>query len=472
MWGRVAVCGLTLILVGVVASSAVAATPVARNPCAVADALLAAGEKQHARTEYIRLLRRDPSLACAKTGLKTINAAQPAPPKPKAPCAEAEIAFDQGDLDRAASKYRAVGLDTKCAEQGLAAVREVKRLCVQGRKDLALGRRDDAEKAFESALEKNPNANCASTGLQNSRRHWVVRTIAWTTAAVPNVLIALGLLAALIFLGLMLGYVRRLYPYVLRIPIAGRIVNPRVSLSPLDDKATKLDVGPALAARIKERLQRFKEEALRGGEPDYELDVGTPGDDFTDLVSESVGLENALKRVRELSDQTKIVGAVLDLLYAALPIRRLTVTGVLEPPARSGVVATLSLDSNGRVAAASSFAGPPLKRNPTAEDFLGLAQTCAVWMQYEVARELTRRKIEPDEAESYALVREGLDRQLAGQDAAARSAYEAALALNPRNWPAFVNLTVLEARLAKDFQRSVQIGEEAWEEMRLPGASA
>jgi hypothetical protein len=156
-------------------------------------------------------------------------------------------------------------------------------------------------------------------------------------------------------------------------------------------------------------------------------------------------------------------------LYAALPIRQLAVTGVLDPPAPGGVITTLSLENSGRLEAAASLRGPPLNRDPTAGDYLRLAQPSAVWVQYEVARVLSHGQVAPDAAESYALVREGLDRQLAGQDRAARQAYQQALALYSRNWAAYVNLAVLEARLAGNFSGSIEVGEEAWQKMQAIG---
>jgi tetratricopeptide (TPR) repeat protein len=347
----------------------------------------------------------------------------------------------------------------------------VRRLCAEGEADLKLDRREDAATAFKAALVKNPQADCARAGIDDSEETSAARALDRTKKGIPDLLFVVGLLAVLLFLILLLGHFKRVYRVFARLPIVGRLLSPRLSLGPLDDKATKLDVGAAMSARIRERLQRFREEAIHGGEPDYELDFGTAGDDFADLVSSSSGLKDALGKVREVSDHTKIVAAVLDLLYAALPIRQLAVTGVLDPPDRRGVASTFSLENSGRLEASATLSGPPLTRDPTADDYLRLSQPSAVWVQYEVARVLSGGLVEPDAAESYALVREGLDRQLAGQYQAARDAYEAALALNRRNWAAFVNLTVLEARLAKNFPRSIKIGEEAWREMQEIGGS-
>lgn len=464
----VGICGFAVVLAAAVAyPSAIAGQP-APNPCAVPDALLAAGEKGPARTEYLRLLRRDPTTECASRGLQTINA--PSAPKAKVPCEPADAAFDRGDLDAAASGYSEVGTDAKCAETGLAAVHEVRRLCAQGQVDLDLRRRDDAMAAFKSALEKNPNADCAQEGIQESDRFWILRAIVWTVGATPDLLVGAGLLFAIFFLLLLTAYIPGVYAVLSRAPLARGVLSARLSLAPLDDKATKLDVGTAMAAQIKERLQHFREEALRGRQPDYELDIGSAGEEFVDLVSSDSGLQDALGKARELSEQTKTIGAIVGLLQAALPIPKLVVTGVLGPPDRNGVASTLSLDHNGRLEAAATLSGPALDHDPTASDYMRVAQPCAVWVQYEVARVLTRGQIEPDAAESYVHVREGLDRYLAGQEDAARVAYERAVLLNPQNWAAHVNLAVLEARLSGNFSRSIQIGEEAWEEMRTIGS--
>jgi tetratricopeptide (TPR) repeat protein len=450
----------------VTASTATAALPtrVRSQPCAVPDALLQVGEEKQARAAYVALLRRRPQLSCASEGLKTINS--PAAEKPSV-CAQADRKFDRGDIAGARVAYEQLGSDTKCAETGIAAVREVQRLCAQGKAERRLHRTDDARKAFEAALEKNPNARCAQHGIDSTRPFWLTRTLNAAPDVITEVAVALGILLAIGFLVLLFGYIPRVYRRLVRFPIAGRVLSPRLSLGPLDDGALgDSKIGAAFAAQIKERLQRYREEALRADAPDYDLDFDTARDEFADLVSDSGALSKSLEKARDVSDHTKVVGALVDLLHAALPIPRLTVTGVCDPPARAGAAATLSLENNAKLKAAVRLTGPPLTTDPTGADYLRLAQPSAVWVQYEVARVLGGRKLPPNAAESYALVREGLDRQLDGLIDAAQKAYEQALQLNPRNWAALVNLAVLEARRQGDYAHSTTILAEALDEMR------
>src|SRR5207244_702376 len=127
------------------------------------------------------------------------------------------------------------------------------------------------------------------------------------------------------------------------------------------------------------------------------------------------------------------------------------VSGVVDPPEASRAALTLGLETGGKLDACATLAGPPLPSQPTADDYLRLSQPAAVWIQYEVGRVLSRGKIAPDEAESYAYVREGLDRHLERNDLEARAAYEKALELYDRNWAAKVNLAVTEARLSQRY---------------------
>jgi len=108
---------------------------------------------------------------------------------------------------------------------------------------------------------------------------------------------------------------------------------------------TRIDIqgGVAISAQIKERLQRLSRRALRGSESDYELDQGTGEEEFADLVSGNSGLKNALDNARELSEQTKAVAALLDILYGSCrssgsPLR------ALSPPAANRTSATLALE--------------------------------------------------------------------------------------------------------------------------------
>jgi tetratricopeptide (TPR) repeat protein len=439
------------------------------NPCAVPDALLEVGEKEEARKEYVALVKADPTTRCAIAALKVLNA--PVPPSEPMSCREADEEFDQGDLDSARDEYEQLPAGTECAATGLAAIREVDRLCKRGEGYLTLDREDDALASFKSALEKNPEADCATAGLEDVRPSLLDRI----SAALPDVLWAVGLIVLLVFVVLLTGYFNPMYRFLSTVPVLRHLLRPRLSLQTLDDSALGFKVGAPLTARIKERLRRFRAEALGAETPgtvgtDYDLDFGGVDEEFADLVSGSSSLQNSLGKLSGLSEHTKLVGGLVDLVYALLPIKRLSISGVCDPAAASGASASLTLERDARLLAAVTLTGPPLPKAPTAPDYLALADPAAVWAQYVVARSLTRDDVRPEEAESYALLREGLGYQLAGDDIQARIAYREAIELNAQNWAARVNLAVTEARLAKRFETAVQIIQEAIDEMR--GATA
>jgi tetratricopeptide (TPR) repeat protein len=452
----------TLLTIALSHPASAAAQQTAPDPCAAADALRKAGEVEQARKKYVSLLSRNPTTSCAIEGLEAINAPAPKPPS----CEPGDEKMEAGDLEGARIAYEALGQDSKCGAAGLTAVKEIQRLCDEGKAYESLHRDDDALSAFESALAKNPKAECARAGVEEATPGEFSRDLTLVSDAIPEALVILGILLVLLFLVLLLGYWEPTRHIPARLPIAGRILSPRLTLEPLNDEALGDNrVGLAIVTRIKERLQRFRQEALGTEVADYDLDLGSADEEFAEMVSSDAGLENALGKVRDLSQHTMVVAALVDLLYAMLPIRRLKISGVLDPPAPSGAAATLGLESGARLCAAVKLTGPQLGADPTPSDYLRLADPAAVWTQYAVARALGGKHVDPDAAESYALVREGLDRHIEGNEPLARIAYEQALALNPRNWAALVNLAVTEARLAKDYVLAIDILTDALAEM-------
>ena len=134
-------------------------------------------------------------------------------------------------------------------------------------------------------------------------------------------------------------------------------------------------------------------------------------------------LQNALNNARDISDQTKLVAAVLDLLYGILPIRKISVAGVLEPPAGREASATFSLQDDVQQAAAITLS-VPTTADPVYADYARLARPAAVWIQYEVTRALKYDDELPASApSSYALLREGIDRQNEANTAEAEGAH-------------------------------------------------
>jgi tetratricopeptide (TPR) repeat protein len=374
------------------------------SPCAVPDALLEVGEKQRARKGYVVLLRRDPQLPCAMEGLRKINA------------------------------------DTT--------TKEAQALCNRGAAYDRLHRTDDALDSYKSALEKDSSRDsCGEEGIDKlDSPSTLGRWFDAFAAALPQYLLAAGLALAALFILLLFGYSRRVFKCLVRWPILGRILSPRLNLESFTDKSDK-HVGEAIEARIRERLTRMREEATRTHEP--ALDFGTPREDFADLVATHGGLDKALEKASEAAgEQGKAVAALLNLLYTLLPIRRLTIAGVVEPAVGPRASATLNLQRDGRLEAATSLEGPVSETPGTlhASDYLKLAGPAAVWVQYEVARAIRAGgEPGPDAAESYALVLEGLERQGEGRYAEALPLYERALELDRDNWAAWLNRGMAEA---------------------------
>jgi hypothetical protein len=270
------------------------------------------------------------------------------------------------------------------------------------------------------------------------------------------------------FAFLLLGHWRRMHRQLVRLPGLGRMLSPRLTLTSLSDQSGH-SVGGTLDARIKLQLAESRRLALMHRGLPYEMDHSTPAEDFAELVAGDNGLKSALAKASESSDQLKIVAAVLTLLYTLLPTQRLTVSGIVEPVTGPCATATMNLDDGGRAVAAATLRGsvPDGDAALAAKDFVDLAAPAAIWVQYEVARAI-RGDIDrgPGAALSYALVREGMEKQLAGDVDGARSKFSQARELDDRNWAASLNLAMTEARLAADYDRAIEILDNAFEEIQ------
>lgn len=423
-----------------------------------------------------------PPGASAQSTAPVTRTAPVTPASPAAgPCTKADALFDGGSISAARRAYGQLGSGAPCATEGLKAIRELDRLCDLGRSDLAAHRKDDALAAFKSALAKDPAARCATAGISGAGPDGFARALRWISAAVPHIPTVLAGLGMLIVAGFVilagLGIVS-LRGKHLRLELLWglrTLLRPRVTLGAIDDEGvqwgegTKWKVGASMTAQIKERLQRFREEALSQDSPDGDLDCGSTDEVIADLVSSHTNLKGALDKVGEISESTKIVAALVELLYTVLPIRRLSVSGVLNPPSRSGASVTLSMESDAQLAAATTLARPLENgKTPTCGDYMQLVDQAAVWVQFEVTRALTGREVALDEPESYARVRDGLDRHFERDAVHARAAFEEALSLNSSNWAAAIDLSVTEARLAEDYTRAIEILERAIHDIMLP----
>src|SRR4051812_25911747 len=198
------------------------------DSCGVPDALRAAGESERARKDYVRLLRQDPTLQCAQSGLALINS--PAP--------------------------------SNAGEEG-------QQLCDRGDSLRAVHRDADAVAAYKSALEKDPELPCAIEGLEKAGPSRAGRWVDNAIAALPQYAFVAAVLIGLFFLFLLTGYSNPMYGWLVRQPLIGRILGPRVNLAALDDQSSK-KVGPTIDALIKEKLVRTREDVDRANAPDYE----------------------------------------------------------------------------------------------------------------------------------------------------------------------------------------------------------
>jgi tetratricopeptide (TPR) repeat protein len=403
------------------------------DACTAADALRASGETASARKDYVALLRQDPALQCAKHGLTFINQAAP---------------------------------DNSGAE--------AQDLCDRGKAYLDLERDADALTAYKAALNKDPELPCATGGVETAGPSAARRAVDMFTEFVPDYLVALGLLIALalgaFFVLLFSGHIPPVFGWLVQRRLTGQILSPRLKLEALGDGTAK-SVAPTIDARIKERIASARDEANRADALHFELDFGTPREGFAVLVGGDSGLKSALEKASESADQTKFVGALVSLIYAILPIRRLTVAGVIEPEAGECAAATLSLDRDGTLISSQTLTAParPDATQLEVSDYLKLAEPAAVWVQYEVARAIEGGKaLGARDAESYVYVRAGLDRQFAGEARQARRLFQSATTLMETNWAARLNLAMSEARVAQHYDRAVEILSASFEEIKRP----
>jgi tetratricopeptide (TPR) repeat protein len=377
-----------------------------------------------------------------------------------------------------------------CAAMGIGAVNarlkqsrkssseeEAQMLCSRASTYRGAHRSSDAVDSYKAALEKNPTkGSCGALGLREMGAGWLSRTSEAVANALPSVLIGLGLLLLVSLLVLMTGYIKWIGGRFKGIWGIRYILRGRLSLADCDDSALngEMKIGKALTAGIRERLQRFREEALDPNGMAYELDFGTGSEDLADIVSDSGQLSSALAKLGEASEHTKVIAAVVGGLIAALPIKRLAVSGVLEPAVateqtvgrRYSTAAKLFIERGSKLVAASSLTGRILETHPAASDYVELSGPASVWVQYEVARELSDTEVPYAAAESYALVREGLDYHYAEHYDQAEDAFESALQLDPRNWAAHLNLAMTKARSVQKYAQARVILSRALAEIR------
>ena len=319
-------------------------------------------------------------------------------------------------------------------------------------------REEDAAGAYKKALEKDPELDCAVNGLEETGPNDLTRSAEEITGSIPTILTILALLALVYYGVLFCCRWKRLKEVLVRAGPIGdhvkRVLRPRLTFTDFADDAVDGSPGAPLTARVKERLSRMREEALSGA-LEYDLDFGTPREEFADQISDDKPLQTALDSAGEVSEQTKLVAALIKIVSLMLPIRRFAVSGTLEPPTNSAAL-TLMLAEEGHSEATTRLQSPAADEEIKAKDYMMLANPAAVWVQYGVACTLTGEEWGETKAQSQALLREGLDRYHRDELEEARDAFESAIVRDHTNWGAYVSLAVAEARLGSAYEGSIE----------------
>jgi hypothetical protein len=349
---------------------------------------------------------------------------------------------------------------------------------------LAARETEQAREWYVKVLEQEPGEECASTGLSSINTPdesgsffsgiWdaIGDTIDGIADWAPRVVIGVASIALVLLLLLFVCGLVNHGRWLVRLPLVGGLFAPRVSMKRFDDSGLgDLQLGAVMAGRVKVCLHANRDHAL-GETEDYDLDYGAGDEEFVNIVSETSALQEAIRAARDISDQSKPVAAILDVVYGLLPIRKISVEGSLDSGPEE-VAVSLTLQDGSRQAAAVTLTAPKGPGEATTSDFARLVQPAALWIHYQAAR-LTSTKREQrlprGGAKSYALLREGIDRQDEGNLVEAHRAYTQAIALDETNWAARVNLASLCARRLADKDttaraRGIALVEEALQEM-------
>lgn len=413
--------------------------------CAPAEALLANNEAAGARALYVKDLEATPTLPCASWGIKQ---------------AEAALEFQK---DATASAEAAT-------------------LCIRGATYKEIHRKPDAIDSYKAALEKEPsNTGCGAIGLRKTGPNTVLRFLEGALGVLPWLAVSAGLLALALLIFLMIGNLPGLGDVWPKLPLLGRLLTPQISLVDCDDSALEdsIKIAKPFSAAIREQLERFRGDLEDPESVEYALDSATGGGQLAVLVSGNSKLGSALASLGEASDQTKLLAAVISVLVELLPIKRLSVSGVLGPsigkadPSVPQCASTvrMTVERNSALVASSFLRSRLLPDPPNAADYMELGESAGVWVQFEVARLLANTHLRPAAAKSYAEVREGVEYLRADEPDRAEEAFETALELDPENWAAYLDLAMLKAHGNSDFAAATAILRRAVDGIRPRGGS-
>ncbi len=400
------VLGLGLTLALFLALPATAATPAAsppsantevKVPCAQADALKNLGRTAAAQKAYEKELEENPSAPCAKSGLAALGGG--------AECATAEA--------------------------------------LQGGGDDA-----EAKKAYIEALKAMPASDCGAEGVEETTDPTIwedFETVSSDAVAAIGfgVLVVAALATAFLFFAHTLG---RVPPFESRWPMAC-IRRRTVSLEPLDDtglKDQKLGIG--VTALIREQVE-----------------PSVAGNALKVVSGTATTEETWIDRVSEIGDQGKIAAAVIGLLVSLLPRQHVKVTGQIQPaaePTGPGIGLELHRKRESKGSAvfwASQFLLPSGEDIGTVRR---LTAPAAAWVSHKVTEETGGKPIGSADPTSWALFRAAVERQEEGDSEPARLLYLEALAYDPENYGALVNLGLLEAA-AGEYGTAIELLENA-----------
>jgi Flp pilus assembly protein TadD len=384
----------------------------------------------------------------------------------QANCAGPDAALAQGKLETARGEYLNVlasDRTTECAISGLNRVTEAvhaeEKLCSEGKALAEAGESERARQKYVGALEQNVNSACATAGLE-SKETDVKKTLGeWSDLAL-KLLGALGsVIAALL---VVCASILLIWTFL------KRLLRPTLRIKPFLDGGVEPKLGSGVAALVETQLLSL---VRRRGRPEdgYLLDLVVA--DVEVLASDS-DLASAMGGLAEVPQLQLFVG-VLSMVDRLVGHRSFVASGELVPPGEEGAGVVLAFHRQDRLESREALWAPPTAIAPLAEppeldededpppaneeddadtkvspgDFYGLSVRAASWVQYETACSLDSYvRFLTKNAESWSHLATGLDEHRQGDVVAAIDAYIDALAVDPDNVGALVNLSVLIAR--------------------------
>jgi len=291
-----------------------------------------------------------------------------------------------------------------------------------------------ARAAYARVLAADPSAPCATEGLAQLDEQSAAEQVHGTVADIGEfaAAVGLGLLLFALLLWVVVVVFTHVWPLYL-LPGVRRLRRVRLQLRPLDDGATR-QLGPGTTGLLRARLVHDANDAR------IALATG-PSD------------TGALDGLADVSDQARVVVALLRLLRAGLPKRDWVVTGVLQGRCDDGEGLTLSLDDGRRYSAFGEFWSRVhdggARTTDEAEIYRRLTIPAAGWLGFHVAQENDPRALLATDADSWALFTVGLHLQDRAETPAERSHasdfYERAIGADRSNIAAHANLGVMLA---------------------------